>query len=581
MFDNIGKRIQTIFLIFIIVLLSVVMGVIGFGNPSGEGCNPRSVGYAASVYGETITEGDFRAAYIAAGFAERTEQQQEAGRLKQYLLEGLIERELLVREAQRLGFTVDEEEVMRRTAREQLILLSAPVDAPDTFLPRLQYSFADRDGNFSADFLRRFIQFRLRRSIDEFVAWQARETLADRVRETVTSPVTVSPREVWDAYVQQTDRATISYVRFNPADYRDEVVVEDAALTTWMSENTEAIDAEYRRQRHRYTNLEEQVRARHILIGVAQDASDADRTAARTRAEDMLRRAQAGEDFAQLARENSTDQGSAVRGGDLGYFPRGRMVAPFETAAFSHQEPALHGEVVESQFGFHVIKVEGRRQGNVPEAEARREIAEGLYRNARASELARAEADRALAYLREGHSTDELNEQLRRGWQTQPAGGTPAEGTPAEGGTTAEGDPQPAADTPERPRAPQVAQTSFGRTERALRGAFDSTPLSTAAFERTMEDPLPSAPVQLGDNWVVFRLDELTLATQEGLDDETRTRITDRLLAQKRAEVLNAYVMRLRAQAEADGAIRRNPEILRYGNEEGSERSEPEETASL
>jgi peptidyl-prolyl cis-trans isomerase D len=580
MFENLGKRIQTVFLIFIILLLSVVMGVVGFGNPT-EGCGARSAGYAATVYGETITEGDFRAAYTAAGFADRPPRMQQSGRLKEYLLEGLIERELLAREAERLGFTVDREEVMRRTAREQLILLSAPVDAPAGFLPRLQYSFADRDGNFSADFLRRFIQYRLRRSIDEFVTWQANETLADRVRETITAPVTVSPREVWDAYVQQTDRAAISYVRFNPADYRDDVVVEEEALTAWMGENTEDIDAELRRQRHRYTNLEEQVRARHILIGVANDASDDVRSAARTRAQDLLRQAQEGADFAQLARENSTDQGSAVRGGDLGYFPRGRMVAPFEQAAFSHQEPAIHDQVVESQFGFHVIEVQGRRQGDVPEAEARREIAEGLYRNARAGELARAEADRALAYLRDGHTTDELNEQLRRGWREAPAAAPPPEGEdpqPTEGE-----EPQPTAENdtpPERERAPQVQQTSFGRTERALRGAFDSSPLTTAAFARTTEDPLPAEPLQLGDNWVIFRLDELTIATPEGLTDEARARIQDRLLAQKRAEVLNAYVMRLRAQAEADGAIRRNLEVLRYGEESGQQ-TEPEETASL
>src|SRR5690606_15822929 len=138
-------------------------------------------------------------------------------------------------EAQRLGFTVNSDEVMARTARDEVVLLTGPVDAPSTFPSgRLQYSFRDRDGEFSADYLRRFIQYRLRRSVDEFVDWQARETLAQRMRDTVTAPVTVSPREIWDAYVAETERATISYVRFNPADYREDVQVTDEALTAWM-----------------------------------------------------------------------------------------------------------------------------------------------------------------------------------------------------------------------------------------------------------------------------------------------------------------------------------------------------------
>lgn len=560
MFENLGKRIQSFLLMVIIVLLSVVMGVIGFGTPTDAGCAVEGPGYAATVYGRTITAGDFEAAYIAAGFADRSPAAARAQRLREYLLQGLIERELLVHEAERLGFTVDPDEVMARTARDEVVLLTGPIDAPAGFPSgRLQYSFRDRDGEFSADFLRRFIQYHLRRSVDEFVEWQARETLAQRMRDTVTAPVTVSPREIWDAYVAETERATISYVRFNPADYRDRVEVTPEALTEWMQQNQERVDTEYRRQRHRYTNLEEQARARHILVRVAEDASEEERSAARAEAEALLARVKAGEDIAELARQHSDDEGSAARGGDVGWFPRGRMVPPFEQAVFSHEEPAVHDEVVQSQFGFHVIQVVGRRSGDVPEEEAKREIAEGLYRDARAAELAREEAQRALAYLREGHSTEELNERLRNRWEEAPAEGEASE---------------------EARGVPQVQQASFGRGERAIRGPFDSTPLTAAAFEMSTDDPLPEAPLQLGDNWVVFRLDERTTADPEQLTDETRARLRDRLLAQKRQEVLSAYIGQLRDRAEAEGAIRENPEILRYPDEQLDDEG-AEEQASL
>ena len=80
---------------------------------------------------------------------------------------------------------------------------------------------------------------------------------------------------------------------------------------------------------------------------------------ARSQAEDILKRVRAGEDFAKLAEQYSSDPGSKTKGGDLGWFGRGQMVKPFEDAAFSLQ-PGQISDVVESDFGYHIIKVEER-----------------------------------------------------------------------------------------------------------------------------------------------------------------------------------------------------------------------------
>ncbi len=110
----------------------------------------------------------------------------------------------------------------------------------------------------------------------------------------------------------------------------------------------------------------EEVRARHILLMYPTDATQAQRDSVRALAEDLRDRARAGANFAALATEWSDDTGSAARGGDLDYFPRGMMVPPFEEAAFS-TEPGQVSDIVESQFGLHVIRVEDRRRPELPD----------------------------------------------------------------------------------------------------------------------------------------------------------------------------------------------------------------------
>jgi peptidyl-prolyl cis-trans isomerase C len=96
-----------------------------------------------------------------------------------------------------------------------------------------------------------------------------------------------------------------------------------------------------------------EVRARHILVKEKKDA------------EDIIKKLDGGANFEDLAKENSTD-GSAAQGGDLGYFGEGMMVPEFETAAFALEPGSYTKEPVESQFGFHVIKVEDKRAKQPP-----------------------------------------------------------------------------------------------------------------------------------------------------------------------------------------------------------------------
>lgn len=105
----------------------------------------------------------------------------------------------------------------------------------------------------------------------------------------------------------------------------------------------------------------EMVRARHILIMIDKSASEDAKGKAKEKAESILKRARAGEDFAKLASESSNDIVSKAKGGDLGFFPKGRMAPEFEKAVFSLKPGEVSG-IVETQFGFHIIKVEEKKE---------------------------------------------------------------------------------------------------------------------------------------------------------------------------------------------------------------------------
>jgi peptidyl-prolyl cis-trans isomerase C len=122
----------------------------------------------------------------------------------------------------------------------------------------------------------------------------------------------------------------------------------------------------------------ERVHASHILITAPKDADAATKAQAKAKAEAILKDVKAGKDFATLAKQNSQDPGSAANGGDLGYFQQGQMVGPFNDTAFSLKPGAVSG-VVETDFGYHIIKVIEKQPGRtVPLDEAKPKIEQFL-----------------------------------------------------------------------------------------------------------------------------------------------------------------------------------------------------------
>jgi len=116
--------------------------------------------------------------------------------------------------------------------------------------------------------------------------------------------------------------------------------------------------SEYLARPERFAQPEE-VHARHILLSPDKDGSDDAQV--KTKADALLDELRKGADFAKLAQENSSDKGSAQQGGDLGFFPRGKMVPAFEEAAFDLKKPGDLAGPVKTQFGYHIIELMERK----------------------------------------------------------------------------------------------------------------------------------------------------------------------------------------------------------------------------
>lgn len=175
--------------------------------------------------------------------------------------------------------------------------------------------------------------------------------------------------------VRNDARSSMSVEKLVEGEIAAKIAVKPEAVTDFYQKNQDKFQQGPR------------VRASHILITVPQNADAAAKQQAKTKAEAVLKDLRAGKDFGAAAKENSQDPGSAPNGGDLGFFEQGQMVPQFEQAAFA-LKPGEMSELVETQFGYHIIKVaEKQTQRVVPLEEAKPQIEQYLGQQNRQAEM--------------------------------------------------------------------------------------------------------------------------------------------------------------------------------------------------
>lgn len=362
----------------------------------------------ARVHGETISRQqlDMATAALQRRYEEMLRGQFSAEMARSLDVRGraldqLIDQALLREEASRLGIQVTDAELVETIQQ----------------LPRYQVN-----GRFDRDLLEQELTFQKDRG--EFKRDLQDGLLRQRIQSLVVDGVQVADAEVEDRYRVDHEQVSLAFVRTGAADLAKDVTLSDDDLRAYLAahedryrtptmvraryvayrtadfrsqvEVTDGDVAEYYElHKDDAFSVPEQVRARHILVKVPPDADADAKSAARKQAEDLLAQVKAGGDFAALAKEHSGDPGSAAKGGDLGLFGRGRMTPAFEDAAFALQAGGL-SDVVETPFGFHIIKVEEHQSASVKPLDAVRDQIADTLRNERAFALARkqAEADR-------------------------------------------------------------------------------------------------------------------------------------------------------------------------------------------
>lgn len=172
---------------------------------------------------------------------------------------------------------------------------------------------------------------------------------------------------------QSPESVRLQYAQLSLADVAAGVKVDDAGLAAWFEKNKASYQEPEKRS------------ARHILIQVAKGADAAADAAARKKAEGVLAEARAGKDFAKLAEQYSDDPGSKRKGGDLGWSRKGMMVPAFDAVLFGLKAGQI-SDVVKTDFGYHIIKLEAVQAGSGKSLEKDRAELERAYRQALASD---------------------------------------------------------------------------------------------------------------------------------------------------------------------------------------------------
>jgi parvulin-like peptidyl-prolyl isomerase len=323
---------------------AIIVVFIGFGVVPDRLSN-EATGVAAVVNHSQISLADFRNRLqnLERQYQSRMDQVPPSERqrfnqaIRQRAMDDLIQFEVLAQAARERGITVTDEEI-----RDFIVQIP---------------SFREEDRFKRQNYERYLAQAGM--SAGQFEDKIRKDLIVRKVQVVFQESLKPSTIEQDLDNRSQKIKINLEVASFAPEDLAPRIPVSAGEIQAYLAvkENQDKIKKIYEENAVRYSEPE-QVRARHILIGVDRNKPGSD-AEAKGKIEALTQRSEK-EDFAKLAKENSEDPGSKEKGGDLGFFSRGRMVPEFESAAFSGEPGKIVGPI-RTDFGYHLIKVEEKK----------------------------------------------------------------------------------------------------------------------------------------------------------------------------------------------------------------------------
>jgi peptidyl-prolyl cis-trans isomerase D len=386
-------------LLMLVAISMVVTLIPGWGSIPSERDQP-----VAEIGDEVLTQREVHQ-QIQAAMRNQAFPREMAYVYVPQIVDQMITDRILAYEAQRLGFRVTEADVAQ-TIR--------------SIFPQLY-----QDGKFiGREFYANFLA-QQNMTIEQFEANVRKQMLLTRLQNLAAEGAIVTPQEVEREYRRRFQRVKLEYIVIPGSKLRSEVKVTPEEIRNFFNQNRalfqvpekrsfdlllidenkvgeriQVPEAELRsayQQRQEQYRTPERVHVRHILLKTTEKPKE-EIPKIRARAEELLKQIRAGADFAELARKNSEDPGSAEKGGDLGWIVRGQTVPAFENTAFS-LKPKEISDIVTTEYGFHIIQVLEKEPARLkPFEEVKAELARDLKRQ-RVFELMQNLADQAVAEL--------------------------------------------------------------------------------------------------------------------------------------------------------------------------------------
>ncbi|MBA3544933.1 MAG: peptidylprolyl isomerase [Nannocystis sp.] len=507
MMTSLRSSLKSVVVWLLLGMLALAFGL-SFGLPSDAiSCGVEPL---AKTYGENILDEDYQYQFQAISLVlpmPKDEKFQETIGIKQEVLDAILERRVLAKIGERMGLAAVKEDAEELTSDGHVIVLG------DT------YDFLG-EGAFNYDAFKQRHLPRFMVTEPKYLEYQRQELLARTVRDVLASALTVSEAELRAEYEGRQNQLSLRYVRFEAERFADLIDPSEADVNKYIEAHRDELVKQFEAQGVRFTKLPKQLRLRYIQIKKPQPpAEDADKEtkakyaaelkAATAKSAAAAGRMKDGEDFRVIARQVSEDPMTAARGGDYGWTSvdgTGTGLDPVIDTTAATLKAGETSPVVESEEGLYLVRVDGLREGDVPQEEALRELAEEGVVRERGKALAKQAAAEALQALKDGKQLTELFKSPDALGQDQPG----IDALPIEGELGG-------APAVEAATGPEIRVTGLFARERPIPGLGENAELTKAAWAADPKAEFIDGVFEATDGFVIAAVEKKETATDEGL----------------------------------------------------------------